>query len=29
MLFTVTHTHNYETCHAHDEGKKGELWEWK
>ena len=25
MLFHVTHTHSYQTCHGHDEAKKAKM----
>ena len=25
MLFHATHTHSYQTCHAHDEDKKAKM----
>ena len=27
MLFHATHTHSYQTCHAHDEDKKAKVVE--
>jgi len=27
MLFHATHTHSYQTCHAHDEDKKSKIVE--
>ncbi len=25
MLFHITHTHSYQTCHGHDEAKKAKM----
>ena len=27
MLFHATHTHSYQTCHAHDEARKAKIME--
>lgn len=27
MLFHATHTHSYQTCHAHDDQRKGKMTE--
>ena len=27
MLFHATHTHSYQTCHAHDEDRKAKVME--
>ena len=27
MLFHATHTHSYQTCHAHDEKRKAKVME--
>ena len=27
MLFHITHSHNYQTCHGHDEARKAKITE--